>query len=341
MQLIPSLALTVIIEAMKNRHNTLIWGAPGCAKTSVVLEAAEQLGWNIIVFHPVVDDTTTYSGFPWVVTNGEGEPVADFVPYAGLAKLMNAKEPTIAFFDDLGQATPAVQAACMQLLLARSINGKQISDEVRFIAATNRREDRAGVSGILEPVKSRFVITFEMVVNVNDWCNWALKVGMPSYLIAFIRFKEGMLYDFKPSKGKENTPCPRTVEHVGRIELTNYPEESKYPLISGAAGEGLASEYTAFKKLLMDMPNPDACVLDPDSFEMPHEPSVRFALATAVAARCTEKNFANVIKIADRFENEASEEFAVLLITDSIKRDPKLRTKGNYTKWCIKHQDII
>ncbi len=43
----------------------------------------------------------------------------------------------VCLLDDLGQAPPAVQAAAMQLLLARRVNGHAVSDHVTFLAATN------------------------------------------------------------------------------------------------------------------------------------------------------------------------------------------------------------
>ena len=75
--------------------------------------------------------------------------------------------------DDLGQAPPAVQAAAMQLILARRINGSLVSDEVCFVAATNRKNDKAGVARILEPVKSRFAAIVELTPCVEEWATWA------------------------------------------------------------------------------------------------------------------------------------------------------------------------
>lgn len=54
---------------------------------------------------------------------------------------MTATKLTACFIDDLGQATPAVQAAAMQLILALTLNGHRVSDQVVFVAATNRRTD--------------------------------------------------------------------------------------------------------------------------------------------------------------------------------------------------------
>ena len=58
--------------------------------------------------------------------------MAYFLPYGELHEILHAQEETIFFLDDLGQATPAVQAACMQLILARRINGHIVSDKVTF-----------------------------------------------------------------------------------------------------------------------------------------------------------------------------------------------------------------
>ena len=88
----------------------------------------------------------------------------------------------------------------MQLILARCINEHKLSPYVTFIAATNRREDKAAVSGLLEPVKSRFAAIVELEVSPDDWVIWALNNNMPTELIAFIRFRPDLLDNFQPSK---------------------------------------------------------------------------------------------------------------------------------------------
>lgn len=138
----------------------LIKGTPGIGKSDVVAQAAQKIGWPLIISHPVVADPTDYKGLPFAV---DGH--AKFLPFGDLEKLLETKTPLIYFLDDLGQATPAVQSAVMQLLLARQINGHKISKEVRFVAATNGRADRANVQGILEPVKSRFASIVELEIK--------------------------------------------------------------------------------------------------------------------------------------------------------------------------------
>ncbi len=124
--------------------------------------------------HPVVSDPTDFKGLPGIIGDK-----AEFLPFGDLRQMIEADKPTIVFLDDLGQAPAVVQAACMQLLLARQINGKKISGHIVFIAATNRREDRAGVTGILEPVKSRFKTILDLEVSADEWTEWAFKNNMP------------------------------------------------------------------------------------------------------------------------------------------------------------------
>ena len=120
-----------------------------------------------------MNDPTDYKGLPALPRPGDTE--ATFIPFGELSRAINATRPTVWFFDDLGQASPAVQAACMQLVLARRINGHALPDCITFVACTNRRADRAGVSGILEPVKSRFVSIVNLEPDIDSWCQ---KVGL-------------------------------------------------------------------------------------------------------------------------------------------------------------------
>src|SRR6185436_20188967 len=109
------------------------------------------------------------------------------------------KRPCLWFLDDLGQAPPAVQASYMPWLLERECAGNRLPDHVVVMAATNRRTDRAGVAGVLEPVKSRFASIVTLEPDVDEWCDWAIKQPfMPPEVVAFIRFRPETLNQFVP-----------------------------------------------------------------------------------------------------------------------------------------------
>lgn len=297
----PSELLAALTFAFANGFPYLITGAPGIGKTDIIKKAAKDAGCHLIISHPVVSDPTDYKGLPFAA---KGQ--ADFLPYGDLRAIMNATEPTVFFLDDLGQAPPSVQAACMQLLLAREINGKKVADCVTFAAATNRAADKAGVTGVLEPVKSRFNSILELQVSTEDWLQWALNEGnMPIELIAFIRFKPDLLYNWTPSKEIVNASCPRTVAAVGRQFNAGIPQGLERQIITGAAGEGFATEFVAFLNIFRSLPNIDQIFMNPDSVEVPTEPSVLYATMAAVSNKMNETNADNAFTYIKRLPVEA------------------------------------
>lgn len=282
----PSELLMALTFAFKNGFSYLITGAPGIGKTDIITQAAADAGCDLILSHPVVSDPTDYKGLPFAA---KGQ--ADFLPYGDLRAIMEAKKPTVFFMDDLGQAPPSVQAACMQLLLAREINGKKVADCVTFAAATNRAGDKAGVSGILEPVKSRFASILELQVSAEDWIDWALNKGnMPIELIAFVRYRPDTLNSWEPTKEIVNGACPRTVANIGKQQNAGVPAGLERQIFTGAAGEGFATEYNAFLTIYKSLPNIDEIFLSPDTATIPTDPSVIYATMAAVASRLTPTN---------------------------------------------------
>jgi hypothetical protein len=319
--------------SLEHRFNLLIVGAPGIGKTEIVNQACSDAGMQMIVSHPVVSDPTDYKGLPFVV-NGD---TADFLPFGDLRKLIEATEDTVFFLDDIGQAPPSVQAAAMQLLLARRINGHKVSEHVRFIAATNRRQDRAGVQGVLEPVKSRFASILHLETDPEDWIKWALSKDLPTELVAFIRFRPDLLSDFKPTNDMVNSPSPRTVAFVGQMMQKQLPHELEYAMISGATGEGFAIEFKAFLDIYRNLPNPDLIILSPDEIDVPEDPSTLYALSGALARKAGPQNFANIIK----YTNRMPAEFSVLTVKDAVNRNQGLTSTRPFIEWASQHSDVL
>lgn len=317
------------------RIPVMLTGAPGVGKSSIVESAAQAAGCDLILSHPVVADPTDAKGLPWPGKDGES---ASFLPFGDLAQAIKATEPTVWFLDDLGQASSAVQASFMQLLLARKVNGHKLPDCVTFIAATNRRTDRAGVSGILTPVLSRFGAIIGIEANVEDWSAWALGAGMPAELVSFIRFRPHLLHVFDPQKANdmENFPCPRTWEYVGKAMQMGLPGDLEFAAFAGAVGEGAAIELKGFLTLLRsNLPNIDGILLDPDNASIPTKPDILWAVTTALAKKATAQNCGRVFRYAERMHESGSSEFAVLMIKDVIRLDPSTTATPAWTKLCV------
>lgn len=319
--------------AIKNREAILIKGMPGIGKTDIAHAACNGLA-DLIVSHPVVSDPTDYKGLPFADAKGKS---AHFLPFGELQSLIDASKPTVFFLDDLGQAAPSVQAAAMQLILSRHINGHKVSEHVTFMAATNRKADMAGVSGILEPVKSRFATIVELEPDVEEWVAWALKNNMPSELIAFIRFRPAHLTAWKPTKDIVNTPSPRTIAAIGRMQRAGLSMDLEREVFMGACGEAFATEYVAFLEQVKSMPDIDKVILDPDRAEVPREPSVRYAMIGALVQRMDKSNIANIIKYLDRMPKE----LAVVCMKDAKQRDITLLQNAAAITWMTQNHSVV
>ena len=331
----PKQLSTFLSRAIPARLPILITGAPGIGKSDIVAQAAIEADADLILSHPAVADPTDAKGLPWPVPGGDH---ATFLPFGELAKALKATKPTVWFLDDLGQASPAVQASFMQLLLARRVNGHALPDCVTFVAATNRRTDRAGVRGILEPVKSRFASIVQLDTNLDDWCNWAIVSGfIPANLIAFLRFKPDLLSAFVPSADLTNCPSPRTWSNLARLEALQLPSEVEQVAFAGAVGEGAAVEYLAFRKMAALLPSADAILLDPHKGVIPKALDALYAITVALAFKANEQTFPRLLIYAERLYAAQHGEFAALLARDSLRRCPKIMQnarESGFERYC-------
>lgn len=335
MKLTPSQMIIALTDALKaNDLPVLIKGKPGIGKSDVVSQAAQILKYDLMIVHPVVEDPTDAKGMPWVV-NG----IADFIPFGNLKKMMEATAPLIVFIDDFGQAAPSMQAAYMQLLLNRAVNGKPVSDFVRFVSATNRREDKAAVGGLLEPVKSRFATILELDVNTDDWVVWALAHKMPIELIAFVRFRPELLDKFEPTKDIINSPCPRTVAFVGKLINNGLSKEVEYPMIAGAVGEVFASEFMAYRDVMMSLPSIGEIRLNPESTVVPENdnPGAQYAVSTMIADAMNTDNIEPLYTYLKRMPKE----FMAASFKIGHRKNPSVCHTETFQRFTVENREIF
>lgn len=314
-------AAKLIRTCLRARLPVLLSGAPGVGKSDLVSHCASLEDFDLILSHPVVSDPTEAKGLPFPDKKGE---TARFLPYGDMARALTAKRPTVWFLDDLGQASPVVQASFMQLLLARAIGEHKLPDCITFVAATNRKADRAGVSGILEPVKSRFATILSVEPTLDAWVDWALDAGMPGELIAFLRFRPELLLAPKPTMEIVNSPNPRTWANLGKLLIAGIDEDVEFECARGAVGEEAATEFVGFLRVWRELPSPDAVLLDPDRVRIPDSASTLYALTTALSQYANAENFSRIVRYAERLQEHGKGEMAAYLVRDCTRRAPEV-----------------
>lgn len=313
---------------LKNRR-VLIKGKPGIGKSDIVAQVCRELGFDLVISHPAISDPTDFKGMPALVNN-----LAEFLPFGDLRQLIEATKPTIFFEDDIGQASGAVQAALMQLNLARRVNGHCISDKVIFCGATNDTSHCAGVSGMIEPLKSRWDTIIELEVSIDDWCLWALNNNMPPELMAYLRWQPQDLSDFKPTKELRNSPSPRGWASIGHWFNDGV---KTLEVFEGAVGEGAARKFFGFLDSYANLPPLDGIIMDPDGSIVPDKPGQRYAVAVGLARKAAPGNFERIIRYLERLPEECN----ICSVRDAIRLDRKNAATAAYTQWSIRHQDVL
>jgi hypothetical protein len=301
-------------------------------------EVERLLGYQIdlTTLYVSISDPTDFKGFYCII---DGKP--EIIPFGELEKIFNATRLHIVFLDDFGQGAPAVQASAMSFL-DRTLD----NPNVVIIGATNRREDRANVSGMLEPVKSRFHSILNVEFDMDDWIDWALEQveagTMPLELVAFNKFRPQLMYSAKPSADLVNGACPRTVEALGAMMLMNNHPEDEYELYSGAVGAGYATELLGFLPIWKKLPNVDTILLNPDAVTLPpisdkYAASIYFAVSNALARKANENTIERILKFSEKLPPE----FAVSLVVDCVKQDVNVQNTSAYINWQTKNRSVL
>lgn len=308
--------LEMFIElAVKANENLLVVGKPGIGKTVGIKGYASKNDFNLVLSHPAVWEPTDAKGLPakgkmtiqskavdvddmdellaeldseTTTTVVEKEiDCATFLPFDDLLRILTATKPTIWFIDDLGQAPPSVQAALMQYLEGGELEGKKIPDCVHIIAATNGREHKAGVKGLLEPVKSRFGMIVELTVNLESFRDFMLQSGMPIAIPDYLNFKPGSLVYDEFNVGMENSPCPRLWEKLGKflnlMPSWNNPLTEK--LCCSTVGEAVGREFYSFLSIYNRLLSYEEIVSDPMGAPIDHTVDVKYALMGMLATK--------------------------------------------------------
>ena len=311
---------------MPGKRALYITGSPGIGKTSVPRQVAAELGLGFIPMHaPTMQPEDMALPCPSADRTQLNFIVNSRFPLEGNA----CPDEGILLIDELPQGDASVQKTMANLFQEREIFGRRLKPGWSIVATGNRQIDRAGASKIFSHLNDRMT-EVEYEVSLDDWSNWALDSGIRVEVIQFCRFKANALNDFDPQRTKNATPrgwC----EGVSPV-IDNVAKEAEFECFKGAVGEGWAAEFTGFLKIFRKLPNPDAVLMQPDTYDVPEEASVRYAMAGALAQRATSSNFEAVITYMKRFPAE----FTVLSILDSVRKDKTLQATKAFTQWAAK-----
>jgi len=253
----------------------MLWGPPGVGKSQVIAQIAEAHGVPLVDVRLSQMEPTDLRGIPF----RNGERVEWSVP-ALLPDEKRHGPRGILFLDEITSASPTVTAAAYQLILDRRLGDYRVPAGWAIFAAGNRYGDR-GVTYIMPaPLANRFT-HYEIEANLEDWAAWAHRAGVDARVIAFLRFRPDLLFDFNPAQNPVAFPSPRSWEYAHRA-LGKFGDEPELLLdaVQACVGAAAGVEFKAFVDNLHDLPDIDAIVRG-ESAEVPRGIDLQYGVGDA------------------------------------------------------------
>jgi len=316
----PAQLMTVLdreFTSTQSGHHTpvMLWGPPGVGKSQMVAQIAARHGVPVTDIRLSQMEPSDLRGIPFRV----GEHVEWAVP----AMLPNAERhgPSgILFLDEITSAPPAVSAAAYQLILDRRLGAYEVPAGWAIFAAGNRQGDRGVTYTMPAPLANRFS-HFEVDTNLDDWVAWAYRNGIDERVIAFLRFRPELLFDFDPAHNPVAFPSPRSWEfaHRGLQKFSADPALLQGTL-QACVGPAAGIELHAFVNSLDRMPDLDH-ILEGREVPVPEEIDLQYAVAAALVGRAirardqadSREVYGHILDYARRFPLR---EMGVMLVSD-------------------------
>jgi hypothetical protein len=284
--------MTMLARFIAAGQRVLLVGPPGIGKTARILAAAQASQRRVVLMRASLSERVDFGG---ALVPDPKKGITRALPLEQLHHLQNATEPTLLFLDDLGQAPVDVQAALMRLFDAEAL-----SKQVLIWGATNRPGDKAGVTSLCEPLRSRFHLAFALATptsadtpdgavvleswsdEVARWCEWALDQGAAAEIVAWHRSTTGRtLFAWKPHADPGvRLPDFRSWETVIKLWSGGLRDLNT---LAAAVGKPTAAEFTAFAALADQVPTPDQVRMDPCGALVPDDPSALYLVTSMLA----------------------------------------------------------
>ena len=311
-----------------------IQGSPGVGKSAIMQSIADELDLLLIDHRLSTSAPEDLSGLPRFDKDGFAyfAPFADLFPLAGRDLPINPKTGQayagwLLFLDEFNSAPKSVQAAAYKLVLDRKVGQYSLHEFCLVACAGNLSTDRAITNPLSTAMQSRLV-HIEMQHDFEEWLlDVALKQNYDQRVIAYLSQYPDRLMDFSPSHSEKTFCCPRTWEFMERLIQGKEVLSRKVPLYAGTITSGVAADFVQFCKVYNDMPKFEDIIGSPETFPVPTDLSLRWAVVTSLLQNVKEKNLDDIAKYVDRMDTS----FRILFYRSVMVRNPELRHVKAYT----------
>lgn len=257
----PSQMKEVLNTMRLTKLSSFIWGAPGIGKSAIIMQLAQELGYEFIDIRLSQIDPTDLRGIPMPVdvTDADGK-VSKQVKWSVPSVFPTDPDAkAILFLDEFNSAPPSVLAASYQLILDRKLGEYSLPEGVIVVAAGNRNTDNGITFRMPRPILNRFV-HYEMKHDFTDWQEHAMENSWDATVVGYVSAFKDKLFDDKVGSDARGFRTPRSWGAVSAIlkanEIKPVAPSMLRAMIYGAIGEE-ATQFLTHREMAMAIPSTD------------------------------------------------------------------------------------
>lgn len=242
----------------------LIIGESGIGKTALAKEIAKENNWSLIVINGNLLKEGEIGGLPTIESYAGVDYKEDKVEkkttvYAVHHKLREIGEEiskgktVLLFIDEINRCEHTVQQELMNIILNREINGYELHESVKILAAMNPSSKYGSdfdyqVVDMDAAQENRFVWLY-MEPDYNQWLDWATDAGIEQKVTEFISTFPDYLHKINED---DIRATPRSYERISSIYKIYKEKKDSIPrsvflnVIRGNVGKFIAEEFVSF-----------------------------------------------------------------------------------------------
>lgn len=324
-------AKEMVSDAVRAKLVPMLHGSPAIGKSSIVKQIAKDYGLKLIDIRLAQADPTDLLGFPQIdKTTGKATYAPmDTFPIEG-DKIPEGYNGWLVFLDEFSSASKAVQAAAYKVVLDRQVGPFNLHSKVAIVCAGNLETDGAIVEEMSTAMQSR-LIHLELVVDMQQWLDWAMTSGIDNRITSFIQFKPDALYSFSPDHTDRTYGSPRTWEFMDRLikAAGGVVNKKKIPLYAGTVSNGLAVEFVTFTEIYTNLPTIERICANPSGLGMPDQPDILFALTGSIGNHMKDTNAEALMAYVKRMPIE----FQIVTLREVVRRNKPALQYPAVQKW--------
>jgi len=300
----------------------LITGPPGIGKTAIPAQVALKLKMDCITFALSSCDEVDLRGMPQIV--GGKTTWASPLPKTGKGVLI---------LDELTSAQPSVQVAAHHIVRAEENSDMSVGSSWHIILTANGAADKTFYRAIPAPLRNRLTI-LKLDADLESWIKHSKDNNIRSEIISFLRWRPELLTTKEiPSDGA--FPSPRSWWAASDILSLVVSSQTERELLIGTVGESSSIEFSAYLRLVRELPSIQNIMKNQTKEDIPTTPSLLYALVTSLGQHTRMSG-----ESAMQYVSRMPAEFALLYIRD-IRDHFEIGKDLDVRRWIEKHTKLF